>query len=181
MKAKDRYVIILQNEKLTTHKRLALALAAANLVPFLIFCFFQKTMMTGILGIACFILYFVVKYFLKKKYHGIYGIDEYIFFLMASVWLLESGFLAVLLLLTGLLFKLTLQKFRFIFTPEGISKDFFPKKKYDWDELEFVILKAGMLTMDFKNNRLLQGLVVNHYENDEQEFNAFVRAHLKNQ
>jgi hypothetical protein len=52
---------------------------------------------------------------------------------------------------------------------------------HDWSALNNVILKDGLLTLDFKNNRLLQKEVADDDEEDdadEEEFNAFCRGRL---
>ncbi len=56
------------------------------------------------------------------------------------------------------------------------------KKKYDWSQLDNVVLKDGLLTIDFINNRLLQREVEDEdYEDEvsEEEFNAFCRQQLQ--
>jgi hypothetical protein len=56
------------------------------------------------------------------------------------------------------------------------------RKKYNWSQLSNVMLKDGMLTMDFYNNRLLQRQVEDDEDDDdatEEEFNLFCRQQLK--
>ena len=55
------------------------------------------------------------------------------------------------------------------------------RQRYDWSAFNNVILKDGLLTLDFKNNRLLQKEVADDDEEDdadEEEFNAFCRSRL---
>jgi hypothetical protein len=52
---------------------------------------------------------------------------------------------------------------------------------HDWSAFNNVILKDGLLTLDFKNNRLLQKEIADDDEEDdadEEEFNAFCRSRL---
>jgi hypothetical protein len=56
------------------------------------------------------------------------------------------------------------------------------KKKYNWSQLSNVVLKDGLLTIDFMNNRLLQREVEEEVEEEEvseEEFNAFCRMQLQ--
>lgn len=56
------------------------------------------------------------------------------------------------------------------------------RKKYKWDQLSNVMLRDGMLTMDFKNNRLVQREVEDDEDEDdasEEEFNIFCKEQLK--
>ena len=38
----------------------------------------------------------------------------------------------------------------------------FPGKKYQWDQFSNVVLKDNILTLDFKNNKLLQAEIENN-------------------
>jgi hypothetical protein len=55
------------------------------------------------------------------------------------------------------------------------------RQGYYWSAFNNVILKDGLLTLDFKNNRLLQKEVADDDEEDdadEEEFNSFCRSRL---
>jgi hypothetical protein len=55
------------------------------------------------------------------------------------------------------------------------------KQQFDWTAFNNVILKDGLLTLDFKNNKLIQREVADDDEDDdadEDEFNAWCRARL---
>jgi hypothetical protein len=71
----------------------------------------------------------------------------------------------------------------------GFSRDlivfggFFPRK-IAWDQLNNVLIKDGLLTMDYKNNRIFQQETDELDEEDdddvtEEEFNAFCRKCLR--
>lgn len=53
-----------------------------------------------------------------------------------------------------------------------------------WEELNNALIKDGLLTLDFKNNKLFQAETDDEEDNEEydvseEEFNAFCKAHLK--
>ena len=53
------------------------------------------------------------------------------------------------------------------------------RKRYAWSDLSNVLLKDGMLTVDFQNNKLFQKLVDDgENEATEEEFNEWCRQHL---
>jgi hypothetical protein len=55
------------------------------------------------------------------------------------------------------------------------------KQQFDWAAFNNVILKDGLLTLDFKSNRLIQKEVTEDDEDDdadEEEFNAYCRSRL---
>ena len=66
------------------------------------------------------------------------------------------------------------------FSDEEILRNTLFKKKYRWSDLNNVILKDGLLTMDFKNNKLFQKEALDDEEMDadEAEFNAYCQKRL---
>ncbi|MBX2931812.1 MAG: hypothetical protein KF781_07705 [Chitinophagaceae bacterium] len=66
-----------------------------------------------------------------------------------------------------------------IFNQSAIMLKAVLNKKYQWNELQNVVLKDGLLTIDFRNNKLLQ-LEIDNLIN-EKEFNEFCQQQLTNQ
>ena len=68
------------------------------------------------------------------------------------------------------------------FYSEGVVVNTLFKKKFAWGLLQSVILKDGLLTLDFKSNRLFQKEVLDDDEPDadEDEFNDYCRGKLVN-
>ncbi len=61
-----------------------------------------------------------------------------------------------------------------------IVQNSFPKKRNSWDEVNNVILKDGLLTIDLKNNHLIQKEVdAEVTEQVEKEFNEFATEQIK--
>lgn len=172
------YSVVLKNSKKKSYTRLGLAIVIMNVITFLLFLFFDNTLKAGIIGLTGVSLYFLIKKWESQKNPTADFIDESVFFLLASVWLMQSILIASLLFITGLLFKVSLQPFKFIFTIDYVQKDFFPGKKYEWESIESVVLKAGILTINFKNDHLIQGYIEKYEDIDEKSFNDFVMAVL---
>lgn len=63
------------------------------------------------------------------------------------------------------------------FTDEGLVFTTMFKKQFRWQQIENVIIKDELLTVDFKNNRLLQKEIDTPV--DEQQFNTWCAAKLK--
>jgi hypothetical protein len=78
----------------------------------------------------------------------------------------------------GLLYRLSLQHIRFVFARGIIMKTNFPKREFDWSVLNNVVLKDYILTLDFKNNKLVQAEIENK-DVDEKEFNSFAAFQLQ--
>jgi len=60
------------------------------------------------------------------------------------------------------------------FAPDHIKFNSLIKKRYTWEEIDNVVLRDGLLTIDFKNNRLFQKEIDSgENEASEAEFNAW--------
>ncbi len=55
----------------------------------------------------------------------------------------------------------------------------FPEKEYLWNTFNNVILKDNILTLDFKNNHLIQAEVEEPKNIDEKKFNSFAQSATK--
>lgn len=66
------------------------------------------------------------------------------------------------------------------FSPDKIVINSLFRKRFDWSSFNNIMLKDGLLTLDFKNNRLLQKEVDEEEEGDadEDEFNDYCRTML---
>lgn len=54
------------------------------------------------------------------------------------------------------------------------------KKRYGWEQVDNVILKDGLLTVDFKSNKIYQRLIDDgESEASEEEFNAWVKEIMR--
>ena len=96
----------------------------------------------------------------------------------AIVWTIWHFYwLAGITVVFLLLYIVSTRKFRVRFTKKSISYPSFPPKHITWSELQNVILKDGILTIDFKDNKLIQ-METEEVSFYEQEFNEFCREQL---
>ena len=66
------------------------------------------------------------------------------------------------------------------FDSEEIAFNNFPSKHYSWQEVQNVILKDNIITIDFKNNHIFQKETETDTRPElEKEFNEFCRQHLQ--
>ncbi len=62
---------------------------------------------------------------------------------------------------------------------EGITFNTLPQKKYNWSSLSNAVLKDGLITIDYRNNKLFQKQVEDDVEPGiEKEFNQFCQQQL---
>jgi hypothetical protein len=65
------------------------------------------------------------------------------------------------------------------FNEDGVIINTIPKREYAWSALSNVVLKDNILTVDFKNNKLIQKEIESSASvKEEQEFNEFCRNML---
>ena len=99
----------------------------------------------------------------------------------AICWMFVNMIVFALLDLTfSVLGFIAFRKLKLNINKAQISIPSFPKKVYEWNELDNLILKDNILTIDFKNNKLLQ-FTLNEADNknlDDANFNRFVQEQM---
>jgi len=88
--------------------------------------------------------------------------------------------LLILFLILDVLFVIAVSIKKVQVSETCITYPAFPVKSFNWKELNQVILKDGLLTIDLRNNKLIQQLVDENLTRvDEREFNDFCSEQLK--
>ena len=77
-------------------------------------------------------------------------------------------------------FPFTLNKKLVHFSENGITYPTFPTRSISWKEVDFVILKDDILTIEMKNNKLMQFTLEKHISSgiNADEFNNFCKQQL---
>lgn len=115
------------------------------------------------------------------------GLEAYYRFallLAAWGWFMNptASWTSVIFLLAAVLEKPVKVTPEYAFDDEGVVFNSFPQKKYLWKEVNNAVLKSGMLTLDFKNNKLIQKEVNDDVPDSvEKEFNAYCKIQLEKQ
>ena len=169
-----KYELVLKNEKEKFYKIINWLLLAVNFISIILLTLSIRFHKLGpiILATAAVLAFFFIHYFQRKNEKLIYSTAFFIFCLawdVAGYW-----WIGVANLLFMFLSILSLRKLIVLITEETVTYPSLFNKKIKWDELSNVILKDGLLTIDFKNNKLVQQLVdESNYSTDEKEFNDF--------
>lgn len=173
--------ISLKNEKLTSYNRLS------NLIIFIFFIFFGylaifselkhirlKSIGTIMLLSICFGL---LSYFRNSKYSFS---QRPFFFIIIMGWIsFENYWMAGITLVFDIFSSITTRKLDVTFTKNQIQYPSFPLKQINWNDVNQVILKDGLLTIDLKSNKLFQQTIDEiKTPVDEKEFNDFCRQQL---
>ncbi len=96
-------------------------------------------------------------------------------------WFLQpNGLLISGIFLIAALFERQVKfPYELAFDPAGVVINTFPKKYYPWADIQNVIIKDDIITVDFKNNKLIQKEINEPVTAAiTQEFNAFCMEQL---
>jgi hypothetical protein len=77
-----------------------------------------------------------------------------------------------------LLYWYSVRKFEVFVEKTRITYPSFPKKMINWNELQNIVLKDGILTIDFRNNKVIQQELEEDDSVNEKDFNEFCRQQL---
>jgi hypothetical protein len=177
----QQFQITLKNEKARLYNQLSWLIIIIHIVIFIYLSLFSAGRNIRGISIAILILLafcFFLKYYFRKTKWQI-GFHPF-FFLLISGWIgMSQYWLAAIPFIFDLMYTITTRKFNVTFSKETITYPSFPVKKIRWNEVSNIILKDGLLTIDFKNNKIIQ----QHIEEtgnpvNEKEFNDFCSGQL---
>ncbi len=129
---------------------------------------------TGIVGWLFFCL--------NQRKRGILPYYRFGLMIAAWGWFMNSKtiLIAVTYLVAAILEKPIKVAPEYAFDDDGIVFNSFPQKKYAWSEVQNVILKFGILTIDLKNNKIIQGDVNDEVPKQvEIDFNEYCKSKLE--
>lgn len=135
-----------------------------------------------IVNLSASIILFIAAVFIKSLLVK-FRINKFVLLLSAAVILFiatHSVTFAVILLVYGYLVKFFFKNATIEVANEGISiKKLFAGAPHQWNEFSNIILKDNLLTLDFKNNKLVQlSIDENKTVVDQDAFNEFCRSNI---
>jgi hypothetical protein len=190
------YDIRLQIEKENSYRVITIFFAILHAILFTFFLFDKELWKTGVAGLIFIAVYSIIRLWwvryvrlnwarhtLKFSCPVRFSYESFFFIGMSLIFQLSFPWLTVLDLTLGILTMLSLKPPVFHFDADMIRKRTFPFTKYKWSDLDNVVLKDNILTLDFKNNKLLQAelhpsLYYGTKPLNEEAFNTFAREHL---
>ena len=173
------YEIILINEKEKLYKIINWLLLAVNFISILLFAFSIYSLLSGsvIFALLAALFITITLYFKKNYLVLVYGLA---FFLFSLAWFFSGFWLIGVLNLFFMVLSINSLKKPVVHIDE--EKIIYPSlfnRKINWNELNNVILKDDLLTIDLKNNKLIQQLINESLTVvDEKEFNDFCKSKL---
>lgn len=176
-----QYEIILKNEKKKAYKSSLLVIIGLNLIAFLFFAYsttepgLRTTNLVASSLIAVSLLFeFIIKNKERVDFKGAAVILIIFFYFKMGYPIFAIG-----MILIYIFYLLSIRTLKVSISESIISYPSIPPKKISWDQLNNLLVKDGILTIDFKNNKLIQQTIAMAVPGlDEKEFNDFCREQL---
>jgi hypothetical protein len=177
----ENFTLVLRNEKVKAYRVITWIIIAAHLIIFSSFAFVTTNHRMRIeLGIviSALLLFFTLSMYSRKIRHKA-GLRPFFFIMILGWFATEQYWFCLIPILFFFLSTIASKKLTVRISREEIDYPSFPRKAISWNELNNVILKDGMITIDFRNNKIIQEYldetspVVN-----EKEFNEFCSKQL---
>jgi len=181
----EKYSLVLKNDKVRQYHRMALFIVLLNVLAFLsisIYAGDRTIRIAALVSIILITITLLIQYFLvKTKQHKESPYLSAGLFIAFITWMqIGNVWATVLVVLLFLLYQVAKQQVAVQFYNDHISYTTFPRKMIAWNELNQVILKDGLLTVDFRNNKLIQSEITNSgWDVNEKEFNEFCRERMQ--
>jgi CDP-diglyceride synthetase len=178
----QKYEMVLKNEKTKLYNRFALFIFVLNAIAIIYFLYSGygkiKQSNNGFMALLLLInalLIYLIASFKKKKQLAflslVIGISMY--WILIGYW-----WISLIMVMLSYLYSQSKRKLKVSFADQIIYPSF-PTRIIQWNELNNVILKDGLLTIDFKNNKIIQQLIKHSNAIYEKEFNEFCKQQLK--
>ena len=169
--------ITLKKEKEKSYRLLIFFLVIIHVLFFLYLLFDKEGWKTGAAGLAITVLYCGYRLLITNVAKKKFSFGAGYFFLIAMVFINFLWWLAVIDFILDLLCIAALTPITLVFTSKDIRSAGYPFHKYKWEQFSNVILKDNMLTLDYKNNKLLQA-EIEPANISEEAFNIFAQEQL---
>lgn len=178
----ESFAFTLINDRLRSYQLLATGVIVLHFFIFN-YLLLRGVLNAGLLAGLCITLLALLTRIFKKGGYQQLGLPVWaIYIALAVCWAMSGQYwmLPVLLLLAWL-DQLAGRKIRLVFYPDRIVLRAFPKKTIRWETLSNVILKDGILTLNYTNDHILQSAIAPESQGiSENEFNSFCTSRLAN-
>jgi len=183
-----KYVLTLKNEKEKTYRAIREITVVLNLLGMIYLVAVApkdfKNLVWPVFGIfvsAVYIIIIILERISREPSDNKWG---YTVFIVSSIaWSKHELYwwISFVILFLFLMDILVYRKLEVVFAGKYVKLPLLFRKKINWNQLNNVVLKDGMLTVDFKSNRLFQYPVLESGLNiDEIEFNRFCYQQIVN-
>jgi hypothetical protein len=178
----QRFEFVVKNEKIKSYHRIATSLIIINIAVFILWAIranSSKNTVIAVAGAALLSFFLLLHLYFNPQRKSSFQIASLCMAII--VWLLFYKWIAVIICMALLwLYILSVRPLAISIGADRVHYVSFPYTTLKWQELSNVILKDDILTIDHKNNKILQAeLDTTHSHASEEEFNDFCRQQLK--
>ena len=176
-----QYVVVLKSRHNRYIDFLGILLSVFSIVSFTYELVIAESVgiayLLGIIFVTAVVAWNIYQSYRKKKVYYSRALLIAALVWMKMPWLQWLAFVFIILALLEYQAKYPLE---IGFSDNHILVNSLFKKRYNWSQFNNIVLKDGLLTLDFTSNRLLQQEVEDDEEGeaDEEEFNEYCRKHL---
>jgi len=176
------YDLVIKNEKAKYYKAIGDLIVVFNLICFIYMAIkstdsYRKIIFILIISVIAMHFLFAIYVRYNAKITN-YKSHRNIFFISAIGWARPPyWWISIILIVLLFLDILAHRKLKLTVSENKINYPSFPRMVIEWNELSNLVLKDGLVTIDFKNNKLIQQAILNTDIN-EKEFNEFCRIQL---
>jgi membrane protease YdiL (CAAX protease family) len=180
-----KFLIILRNDKVKQYNSMALFIVLLNVGLFILTAFYSADQFirnVALAGAVLAALSLAAGWWLTKKGKTVNASLKYLpLIIITIVWAMIGNWWAVVVsAVLTFLFATSQRQLQLGVDKTEVSYPSFPQRTIRWNELNNIVLKDGLLTIDFKNNKILQSEIIESSARlNEQEFNDFCREQLK--
>jgi hypothetical protein len=174
-----RFIIVLKNKKEKTYILISWLIIALNVISFAYLGVMKKANPGDIPFYAAGLLILIAVFGRVSRSETIEHDCIVLSFCLAIIaWIVIRFYWAGALTLLLFIFQeISRRKLIVVVYEDRIIYPSFPKREITWNELNNAIMKDGILTIDLKNDKILQEEVIS--PTSEMEFNEFCEEKLK--
>lgn len=174
------YCFFIPNKKLFIYQVLAYGIIALNILGYFLYNLKTGGKVFNIVPISIlFVVLIGIDIYRHKVKKALLPIG--IFLILCGMFWMSIGLYQILILnlLFWALYRISKRSLNIAVTESGINYPSFPVKNIEWNDLNNIILKDDILTIDLKNNKIYQHLI-NYMDGEinEEEFNDFCKHNM---
>lgn len=176
----EKYAIVLKNEKAKTYPIISWLIVVLNFIAFLYFGISRSLNIISFPFIAAVLLTLIFIWLQTIKKNSKIASHKFRFFFPVIIlaWISIPFYWATAInFLLFVIQDITARSLTVTFFEDRIIYPSFPERTIPWQQLNNVILKDRILTIDFKNNRIYQNEIISNV--NEAGFNDFCKQQLK--
>ncbi len=180
---KEDFAFSIPNTKAKEYNLFGLLIIAINIILFALFLLYTNSFdlqKSAITGLVVSLFFFIAEKIRGKSLLHQSAIKTTLITLIPVWFFLFKYYIAGFVLLLLTILYLIAQRVMIVkVNKERIYYPSFPTKEFGWVELNNIILKDGLLTIDLKNNKIFQVLISENNPVNEADFNEFCQQQLK--